>query len=82
VQNSTEMFGYVCTGKSAHQVVFEITEAARSRVIGFVSIVVMSCVLVFVVVLDLRTLRKSARPRCRCLATRAPVSQWRRSIGW
>ena len=63
-----------CTARSAHHVVFDRVEATRSRVIGFASIALMSCLLVLVIILDVHTLPKSARPRCRRLATRQPVS--------
>ena len=65
------MFDYFRAAKSAQQVLFETVEAARSRVIGFASVAVMSCLLLFVVALDIRT--PPARPRCRCLAKHAPA---------
>jgi len=60
---------YICgcfcwAGGSARRVVFEPVEAASSEVVGFVIVTVMLCLLMFIVVLDIRMLRKSARPRC------------------
>ena len=52
-------------GKSARKVSFEKVEAARSQVIGWTSIMIITLLLLVVVVVDVVNLWKSVRQRCR-----------------
>jgi len=51
------LFGCFRAGESARKVSFEKVEAACSEAVGFACVALLSCVLVCIVVLDVRTLR-------------------------